>query len=48
VKADEEILDSAGMPDIQKVLPIVFSPGNRSYYGIGGSLGHAFKVGKEI
>ena len=48
VKADEEVLDDAGMPDILKVLPIIFSPGNRVYYGIGASLGHAFAVGKEI
>ena len=48
VKADEEVLDAAGMPDILKVMPIVFSPGNRVYYGIGASLGHAFAVGKEI
>ncbi len=48
VKADEEVLDAAGMPDILKVLPIIFSPGNRVYYGVGNSLGHAFAVGKEI
>jgi flavin reductase (DIM6/NTAB) family NADH-FMN oxidoreductase RutF len=48
VKADEAVLDAAGMPDILKVLPIVFSPGNRLYYGIGASLGHAFAVGKGI
>jgi hypothetical protein len=33
---------------ILKVLPIVFSPGNRIYYGVGNSLGHAFTAGKEI
>jgi len=48
VKADEDVLDDAGMPDILKVLPIIFSPGNHVYYGIGASLGHAFAVGKEI
>lgn len=48
VKADEEVLDAGGMPDILKVLPIIFSFGNRVYYGVGGSLGHAFAVGKEI
>ncbi len=48
VKADEEVLDAAGMPDIEKLLPIIFSPGNRVYYGVGPSLGHAFAVGKEI
>ena len=48
VKADEDVLDEAGVPDILKVLPVIFSPGNRTYYGIGASLGHAFAVGKEI
>ena len=48
VKADEEVLDGAGMPDILKVLPVIFSPGNREYYGVGALLGHAFAVGKEI
>lgn len=48
VKADEEVLDSAGMPDILKLLPIIFAPGNQQYYGVGASLGQAFAVGKEI
>jgi flavin reductase (DIM6/NTAB) family NADH-FMN oxidoreductase RutF len=48
VKADEEALDGAGLPDILKVLPLIFSPGNREYYGVGNALGHAFAVGKEI
>jgi flavin reductase (DIM6/NTAB) family NADH-FMN oxidoreductase RutF len=48
VKADEAVLDEAGMPDILKILPIIFSPGNRVYYGVGESLGHAFAVGKEL
>jgi flavin reductase (DIM6/NTAB) family NADH-FMN oxidoreductase RutF len=48
VKADVETLDATGMPDILKVLPIIFSPGNREYHGVGAPLGHAFAVGKEI
>jgi flavin reductase (DIM6/NTAB) family NADH-FMN oxidoreductase RutF len=48
VKADEGMLDDNGMADIRKVLPIIFSPGNRSYYGVGQALGQAFAVGKEI
>jgi flavin reductase (DIM6/NTAB) family NADH-FMN oxidoreductase RutF len=48
VKADEEVLDEAGMPDLAKVLPIIFSPAHRLYYGVGQSLGHAFALGKEI
>jgi flavin reductase (DIM6/NTAB) family NADH-FMN oxidoreductase RutF len=48
VKADEAVLDADGKPDILKILPIIFSPGNRVYYGVGDSLGHAFAMGKEI
>ena len=48
VKADEATLGADGLPQIDKVKPIVFSPGNRLYYGVGGALGHAFAVGKEI
>lgn len=48
VKADEEVLDAAGMPDILKVLPIIFSPGNRVYYGVGASVGQAFAAGKDM
>jgi flavin reductase (DIM6/NTAB) family NADH-FMN oxidoreductase RutF len=48
VKADQGVLDAHGIPDIVKILPIIFSPGNRQYYGVGVSLGHAFEAGKEI
>jgi flavin reductase (DIM6/NTAB) family NADH-FMN oxidoreductase RutF len=48
VKADEAVLGSGGLPEIEKVRPIVFAPSNRAYYGVGPSLGHAFAIGKEI
>ncbi len=48
VKADEEVLDDAGTPDILKILPIIFSPGQQRYYGVGGELGQAFAVGQEV
>ena len=48
VKADEAVLGSKAVPEIEKVRPIVFSPGNRAYYGLGPSLGKAFSIGKEI
>jgi flavin reductase (DIM6/NTAB) family NADH-FMN oxidoreductase RutF len=48
VKADEEVLSAAGIPDILKVLPIVYSHANEAYYGIGESLGHAYVIGREI
>jgi flavin reductase (DIM6/NTAB) family NADH-FMN oxidoreductase RutF len=48
VKAHESVLDPRGMPDIEKVRPVVFSPGNRWYYGVGRALGQAFSIGKEL
>lgn len=48
VKADDSVLDSSGIPEMEKVQPILFSPGNRSYYGVGAPLGQAFEIGKEM
>lgn len=48
VKADESVLGEEGLPDINKVLPVLFAPEVRTYHGIGKTLGKAFSVGKEI
>jgi flavin reductase (DIM6/NTAB) family NADH-FMN oxidoreductase RutF len=48
VKAEESVLGPSGAPDLAKIRPILFSPGDRRYYGVGPSLGLAFAVGKEI
>jgi len=42
VKADEDVLTPEGLPDIEKVRPIVYSTGNSSYYAIGERLSAAF------
>lgn len=47
VKADSSILDENGLPDIEKLKPILYSPGNRVYHGIGEHLGQAFSIGKK-
>jgi flavin reductase (DIM6/NTAB) family NADH-FMN oxidoreductase RutF len=47
VKADPEVLDDKGMPDMAKVNPFVFTPGNRAYHAIGACLGQGFSLGKE-
>jgi flavin reductase (DIM6/NTAB) family NADH-FMN oxidoreductase RutF len=46
VKADEEVLGPDGLPMIEKLKPIIFSPGNRAYYAVGERLGKAFDIGK--
>ncbi len=48
VKADEAILDQNGLPDINKVKPIIFAPEISMYYGLGDMLGKAFSIGKKF
>jgi flavin reductase (DIM6/NTAB) family NADH-FMN oxidoreductase RutF len=48
VKAKEEILDHKESIEIQKLKPIIFSPTDRNYYGVGEFIGEAFSIGKEL
>ncbi|MBN1649035.1 MAG: flavin reductase family protein [Spirochaetales bacterium] len=48
VKIDEDCLNSEGVPDIKKISPLVYSPGDYSYYGIAQLLGKGFSVGKKF
>lgn len=48
VKAEEEVLDANGVPDAAKVLPLVYSPANRTYYGVGAVVAKGFDIGKEL
>ena len=47
VKADETVLDDKGQADSAKVKPVIFSPSDRSYHGLGEYLGQAFSIGRE-
>lgn len=47
IKVEESVLDENGSPDIEKIRPVIYGTGNRSYYGIGSDLGKAFSIGKE-
>jgi flavin reductase (DIM6/NTAB) family NADH-FMN oxidoreductase RutF len=42
VKADATVLGADGVPELEKVLPIIFAPEIRAYYGIGRRLAAAF------
>ncbi len=48
VKSDESVLGEKELPEIDKVLPILFAPEIRTYHGVGKTLGKAFSIGKEI
>lgn len=48
VKVDEEALDSNGLPDMQRIDPVLFAPEARGYYGVGALLGLGFSIGKAF
>jgi len=45
VKIEENCLDDSGQPDITKVDPLLFAPGNRAYFGVGDQIAQAFSAG---
>jgi len=47
VKVEEAFLTKEGVPDIEKIKPMIFNPANRAYYGVGRLLGSAFSIGKR-
>ena len=42
IKAEEYVLDENGNPDIERIKPVIYGTGNKSYYSIGRNLGKAF------
>jgi flavin reductase (DIM6/NTAB) family NADH-FMN oxidoreductase RutF len=48
ITADEEVLTTERLPDIEKVRPMMYSSGNGAYYNVGICLGRAFSVGEQI
>ena len=48
VKAEESCLGTDGLPDIEKIRPLLFSPEGRKYHGVGKFLGSAFQMGRMI
>jgi flavin reductase (DIM6/NTAB) family NADH-FMN oxidoreductase RutF len=47
VLVDEDLLDSKGRPDIERIQPVLFDPGGRKYYGLGALVGDAFAIGRR-
>ena len=46
VKAEGDVLGDDGLPEIEKVRPIIFAPESWSYHGVGKNLGNAFSIGR--
>lgn len=47
VKVEEGALTQEGLPDIEKIKPMIFNPATRTYYSAGNRLGNAFSTGKR-
>jgi len=47
VKCDEAVIGVKDVPDIEKLRPLVFSPGSRRYHAVGDFIGDAFSIGKK-
>jgi flavin reductase (DIM6/NTAB) family NADH-FMN oxidoreductase RutF len=48
VKAEAEVLNSKGSIDIEKVKPIIFTPGAGTYHGVGKKIQDAFTTHELI
>jgi len=48
VKAEEDVLGANGLPDILKVRPLIYEPGNGRYVSIGDIVGKGFSIGREL
>jgi len=48
VKADEAVLSEKGIPDIQKIDPVLYATAEKEYFSIGNKIGAAFSIGKDI
>lgn len=45
IKVDESVIGEKGLPDIEKVKPIIWEPATMTYRGVGNYLGKAFSIG---
>ncbi len=48
VKIDDDMMTDGNQPDIEKILPLIYSTHSGKYYSIGESIGKAFNIGKEL
>lgn len=46
-KAEPSVLDERGLPDMEKVRPLIYVPESGTYYGVGSRIGKAYSLGKK-
>jgi len=48
VKVEQDALNDAGLPDMNKVAPFIYAGEIQAYHGIGEKIGRAFEIGKGL
>jgi len=48
VKAEESVLGENGLPDIEKVKPLLFDPEVNTYHGVGRFVGKTYNIGRRL
>jgi flavin reductase (DIM6/NTAB) family NADH-FMN oxidoreductase RutF len=48
IKADGDVLNDNGLPDVNKIRPVAFGPVVQTYHGLGAHLGQAFAIGRDV
>ena len=48
VKVEQDALNDAGLPDINKVAPFIYAGEIQTYHRVGEEVGRAFEVGKGL
>ena len=48
ISADDSVLNEKGMPDTEKLDPIIYDSVSHAYRRLGGEVGHAFSDGKAM
>ncbi|MPN50552.1 Flavoredoxin [bioreactor metagenome] len=46
IKVDDSCINNSGLPDIDKIKPLLFDPAASQYHVAGTAAGQAFSVGK--
>jgi flavin reductase (DIM6/NTAB) family NADH-FMN oxidoreductase RutF len=47
IKAEPQVLNASGIPDMSQVRPFVYAPVQQRYYALGEELGRGYDLGKE-
>jgi flavin reductase (DIM6/NTAB) family NADH-FMN oxidoreductase RutF len=48
VMIDETCVGADGRPDLEALRPLVYAPGVETYFGVGGAVGRAFSIGRDL